>query len=95
MTYAEFLILKDLQDGCQFEQLLDDYAKFGKYDNEFIVVDDEGICHLFDGNGNEHDVNEIKCIGNTVFAYCTSLKSISIPDSVESIGDGAFSIAHL
>ena len=90
MTYAEFLVLKDLQDSCQFRQPLEKYGKYGNYDNKFIVVDDEGICHLFDKHGNEHDIHEVKSIGNWVFAHCTSLTSISIPDSVESIGEYTF-----
>ena len=39
---------------------------------------------------SEIDGTEITAIGNRVFYDCTSLASITIPDSVTSIGYGAF-----
>ena len=91
MTYAEFLILKDLQDSCQFKQLLDKYGKYGRYSSRFIViVDDEGNCHLFDKNRNETSIDKVKSIGIWTFDCCTSLTTISIPNSVKFIGDWAF-----
>ena len=36
------------------------------------------------------DLGSVKTIGNKAFAYCTSLKSITVPSTVVTIGDYAF-----
>ena len=54
------------------------------------IVTDDGHMHVFDDEGNDI-TNSVTSIGDWAFFYCSSLKSIVIPDSVASIGDYAFS----
>lgn len=38
--------------------------------------------------------NSVRSIGNSVFGFCSDLKSVIIPDSVTSIGDYAFEFCY-
>ena len=66
-------------------------------DLEYSVLDD-GTVEITDYNGIAKTVDipekingkSVTSIGNCAFRYCTSLKSITIPNSVTSIGDSAF-----
>ena len=67
-------------------------------DLEYSVLDD-GTVEITDYNGIAKTVDipekingkSVTSIGNCAFRYCTSLKSITIPNSVMEIGSSAFS----
>ena len=67
-------------------------------DLEYSVLDD-GTVEITDYNGSAKTVDipekingkSVTSIGNCAFRYCTSLKSITIPNSVIEIGSSAFS----
>ena len=67
-------------------------------DLEYSVLDD-GTVEITDYNGSTKTVDipekingkSVTSIGNCAFRYCTSLKSITIPNSVIEIGSSAFS----
>ena len=67
-------------------------------DLEYSVLDD-GTVEITDYNGSTKTVDipekingkSVTSIGNCAFRYCTSLKSITIPNSVMEIGSSAFS----
>ena len=67
-------------------------------DFEYGVLDD-GTVEISDYNGSAKTVDipekingkSVTSIGNCAFRYCTSLKSITIPNSVMEIGSSAFS----
>ena len=67
-------------------------------DLEYSVLDD-GTVEITDYNGSAKTVDipekingkSVTSIGNCAFRYCTSLKSITIPNSVMEIGSSAFS----
>ena len=86
MTIDELRIQFDLQHENRINILEDATFKCG---GGYLFVDSlDGHCYLFDENGNEDDVKNIKSIENS--ANCKNLKSIIIPDSVKSIGYYAF-----
>ena len=88
MTITELHIKLDLQPENKIN-ILKDAAR--KCNEGYIFVDSsDGHCYLFDENGNEDDIKKIKSIRNCVFAWCESLKSIIIPDSVKRIRNYAF-----
>jgi len=69
-------------------------------DEKDAWTDEFGVKYSKDGKKllectNKHLTNYLirkgtKCIGDSAFVDCSSLKSITIPDSVTSIGDDAF-----
>ena len=67
-------------------------------DLEYSVLDD-GTVEITDYNGSAKTVDipekingkSVTSIGDCAFRYCTSLKSITIPNSVMEIGSSAFS----
>ena len=67
-------------------------------DLEYSVLDD-GTVEITDYNGSTKTVDipekingkSVTSIGDCAFRYCTSLKSITIPNSVMEIGSSAFS----
>ena len=94
MTINELQIQLDISAGNETE-VLKQHAYENSYVYEtsygYVFVDSSnGQCYLFDSLGKIDDISKVKRIGNYAFAYCTSFKSIIIPDSVESIGYGAF-----
>ena len=92
MTYPELKIHLDLLNNKEEKiKFLKNYEpKFMTSNKKFCIACDDGDCHLFDNSGNECDISKIHDIRAGAFADCTSLTSISIPDSVESIGNDAF-----
>ena len=73
MTYEELKISLDINDP------IDVLAIAGRpyADNKWLVVCDEGDCHLFNEHGKE--------IGCFAFSLCKNLKNIEIPDNVHNI----------
>ena len=57
--------------------------------NDYFVVTDDGICHLFDASGTEKDISTITTLFEDIVSKDT--KKIVIPNSVTSIGERAFS----
>lgn len=56
--------------------------------NDYFVVTDDGICHLFDTNGIEKDISAITVLSEDIVSK--DIKKIVIPNSVTSIDDWAF-----
>ena len=81
MTIAELHIQLDLQLENRID-ILKDVAQ-ECYEGYLFVDSLDGHCYLFDKNGNKDDIKKIKRIEDVVFAYCRSLESIIIPDSVK------------
>ena len=59
-----------------------------QYDDGWLIVTDDGICHLFDKNGNRDDITKIKQLEAKHIKK--DIIKIIIPDSVTSIGDYVF-----
>jgi len=88
MTITELHIQLDLQPENRID-ILKDVAR--KCNEGYIFVDsNDGHCYLFDRNGNEDDVKKLTKIDGEMFLY-SSIESIIIPGSIESIGRFAFS----
>ena len=60
-----------------------------KHNNKWFVVTDDGICHLFDKDGNLDDIKKIKYLKEKHIRK--DIKKIVIPDSVVHIENWAFS----
>ena len=87
MTITELHIKLDLQPENKIN-ILKDAAR--KCNEGYIFVDSsDGHCYLFDENGNEDDIKKLITINRELF-YDSNIESITIPDSVKSIGDYAF-----
>ena len=73
--------------GCQY--VLDQYGKLTISGTGTVTK--EGINRLSESNIKEVIIEEgVTGIGEEAFASCGSMTSVSIPDSVAIIGDGAF-----
>ena len=88
MTLDELQILLDISSDNKFA-VLKQHAHKTSYG--YIFVDSSnGHCYLFDKHGKQDDIRKVKSIEESTFNQCTSLKSITIPDSVKNIGEFAF-----
>lgn len=56
--------------------------------NDYFLVTDDGICHLFDANGIEKDISAITALSEDIVSK--DIKKIVIPNSVTSIEDWTF-----
>ena len=63
-----------------------------EYKDGWLVVTDDGICHLFDKNGNLDDIKKIKQLDETHTRK--DITKIIISDSVTNIGYAAFSFCR-
>ena len=59
-----------------------------KYDDGWFVITNDGICHLFDEDGNPDDIKKITRLKEDYIRK--DITKIVIPDSTMSIGDYAF-----
>ena len=59
-----------------------------QYDEEWLIVTSDGICHLFDKDGNLDDIKKITQLKEKHIRK--DITKIVIPDSVTSIGYEAF-----
>ena len=84
MTYEELKIQLDINDPIGVLEAIGKPYANGKW----IVICDEGDCHLLDSNGNECDIREVTEIN--VNNIHDSIKKVVIPDSVVSIKSHAF-----
>ena len=90
MTFPELQIQFDLNPGNRVD-VLRNVDTCSKISIGYLFVDQEdGQCYLFDKNGHKDDISKVKKIETSTFSNCTSLTSISIPNSVKSIESWAF-----
>ena len=69
-------------------------SKIGsKYNDGWLIITDDGHCHLFDKDGNLDDIKKIKQL--EVKHIRKNITKIIIPDSITSIGSSAFSWCSL
>ena len=90
MTYAELKIHLDLLDQkgrCDF--IKENLPSFDYSSSKLFAVCDEGDCHLFDNDGNECDINEVKEIEEFEYNY-KKLTNIKIPNAMLGIKKFAF-----
>ena len=86
MSITELQILLDLNYGNELD-VLDKHASLTDYG--YLFVDSEnGHCYLFDQNGKMDDIKKITTLCEKYVKK--DIKNIAIPESVKSIGDGAF-----
>ena len=83
MTYEELKIQLDIGDPYE---VLKSMCMVG--DNKFWFAGDNGDFHLLDQHGNELDISQVK--GFAKGMALANAKAITMPDSIESIGDYAF-----
>ncbi len=63
----------------------------GKAEAHAVVVPSQVTVASLDENANNDDnVRKIVGIADSAFYYCTAMTSVTIPDSIETIGDWAF-----
>ena len=84
MSYDELKILLDINDPAE---VLDSIGML--YCGNWLVVCDDGYCHLFGENGRELDISSIGCCLSSIVAP-VSLKKIVVPDCITHIGRYAF-----
>ena len=78
---------------------LKNYKLYAKWVPYTVSDNDDGTLTIISYSGDENEVNvpeeingkQVTAIGESVFANCSSLASITIPASVTNIGYGAFS----
>ena len=59
-----------------------------QYDDGWLIITDDGICHLFDKDGNPDDITKITQLTEEYIRQ--DITKIVIPDSVTSIDCAAF-----
>ena len=90
MSFTELQIQLDLNPDNRVN-ILENVDTCRWTDDGYLFVDSKNSqCYFFNKNGQEDDISKVKHIRNWVFESCTSLTSISIPNSIESIGYLAF-----
>ena len=62
--------------------------------NNWLIVTDDGICHLFDKDGNLDDIKKVTQLEKKHIIK-KNIKKIVIPDSVTSIGSSTFYDCHV
>ena len=86
MAYDELRVLLDINDPVEVLRSVG-----SKHNNKnWFVVCDDGICHLFDENGEELDISTVKAITFSMMCMFTGSKHITIPAGVERIYGAAF-----
>ena len=85
MTYEELKIQLDINDPAGVLRSVG--LSRGR---NWLVVCDDGDCHLLDKHGKELDIKQLDAIEDYAFCGCVSLKRINIPSDVKSIGRRAF-----
>ena len=90
MTYSELQIYFDLLDPTdRFDFIIENLPCY-EISSKLFAVCDDGDCHLFDKNGNECDINEVKEIEEFKYNY-KKLNNIKIPNHITNIGKYTFS----
>ena len=84
MTFEELKIQLDLNEPIDILKSIGKQTK----DNDWFVICDEGDCHLFDNDGNEIDIKNIKTLYEELIPK--DIKKIIIPNSIKNIKDFAF-----
>ena len=84
MTFEELKIQLDLNEPINVLKSIGKQIK----DNEWFVVCDDGGCHLFDNDGNNIDIKNIKTLYEELIPK--DIKKIIIPNSIKNIKDFVF-----
>jgi len=72
-----------------------DFLTYRVYDNSVTIRDCSENASGTLVIPSSYKGKPVTKIGDYAFAYCTSLTSVTIPDSVTSIGEGAFALTDL
>ena len=93
VNYKEVTLDDDVLNQLGYEKVKnnDDYYDIKKIEDGTIVTNLEIPAIFRDNEGNKY---KITCIGERAFYLCTSLKNITIPNSVTTIGDYAFNTCN-
>ena len=92
MSYS---CLEELQVDLDLHTLnkTDVLSKAGrKYNDGWLVITNDGYCHLFDKDGNLDDIKKITQLEENHIRY--DITKIVIPDRATSIGMSAFEDCH-
>ena len=101
LTFAAFSIPTVENDGCIADKLAVSASAETYEDYEYEIMDDGNVMITAYNGDSENitipstiDGKEVTCIGDSALANFYYTKSITIPDSVTSIGEGAFSYCY-